>query len=233
MKIKEVCGQINEWIQMDDTPFVMPPHRGSKKVGAIDIKLGKYEVRRLDKPNYSYFFVIDKTTKKPIAFTLLKMMNAPYGMPRNAYSTIKNQGIMTALFHFIVREQGIKLLSDFEMTRDGEKLWRSIIARRLLNVSIIDLIGGEQYSFDDVGLSKTTDGEIVRLPEKDDRPIPTNITGDNADKKQRFMYLAEKFECAKTLLEDADPRVDPFGINKWQYVKKLEQPYIYFYEPMP
>jgi hypothetical protein len=47
------------------------------------------------------------------------------------------------------------------------------------------------------------------------------------------MYLAEKFECAKTLLEDADPRVDPFGINKWQYVKKLEQPYIYFYEPMP
>ena len=140
---------------------------------------------------------------------------------------------MTALFHFTVREQGIKLLSDYEMTRDGEKLWRSIIARHFLNVSVVDLIGGQQYSFDEVGLSTTEDGELVIWPEKDWRPIPTNLKSiNNTNNEQRFVYLAEKYERVETLLEDIDPRVDPFGINTKHPPIKLQK-YVYFYEPMP
>ena len=81
MKIKEVCNQINEWIQAADTSFIIPSHRGSKKVGVIRVKRGKYEVRRLDKQRHAFFFVIEKTTKKPIAFTSVQLYATPYGMP--------------------------------------------------------------------------------------------------------------------------------------------------------
>ena len=111
-------------------------------------------------------------------------MGGQYAQVKNAFCTLQEKGIMTALYAFMVRHEHVKLISDYHMSTAGEALWNSIISKRDLIVRVLDLDTGKKYSLEDAKKQniKTNDGkETVILPKMDAR--------DKSE--QRFMYVAE------------------------------------------
>ena len=152
-------------------------------LGELSCKIGKLPVYKInDNSGYTTFIVVDKNNKT-LAFLDLCVIHSPYAQVKNAYCNLPNNGIMTGLYIFMVRHEHFKLISDYNMSIDGEQLWNAIIKKNLLNVRVLDLETGKKYSLEDASKQniKTNDGDLVTLPKMDDR-----------DKtEQRFMYIAE------------------------------------------
>lgn len=101
----------------------------------------------------------------------------------------QNKGLMSELVHWIIRDQGVALINDTQMTRAGLALWKSLMSR--MDTSIIDISTGKKYGLDH----------------------PDTPEGDNAAPKaynpldgsgQRLFYLIEAPEMFHRIIEGVE-----------------------------
>lgn len=211
MKIEELLPESNLAVINPNAP--MPDSTKAKKISGHPLPVPNIHdlyVYKLEDAGFLYYYVKDKYNSV-VAFAKIGVCGFPFAQPKNVKCNILGNGIMSILFSFLVREEGLKLLSDDLMTKDGIKLWQNLHKKGYsLRVSIVDFYDETQYDIDKVkqGLCKTSDNKIVKLPEDDDEPVaPSQLEiKKNPDKYQRFYYIAESFKsiCEKTkILEDS------------------------------
>ena len=194
MKIEEIlpeslpCGLTNH-------PF--PESTNAIKINQRPLlwKFGDLDVYELKDTDYSYYFVKDKYNSV-VARAKVVIFQPPYAQVVFVKSEVTGKQIMSGLFTFLVRDYGLKLLSDSLMTDAGVKLWKSLPSTApSLVMSVVDFYDGSQYDINDVnnGKCKTQDDMVVILPEKDNKPTADNPTDlkNNPKDKQRFYYIVE------------------------------------------
>jgi hypothetical protein len=169
----------------------MPDFSRGTHIGKIKTSEGEWDVFKLINGPELLYGVKDQTVNRIVCFIGLLEWHMPYAMAKNAYtlSGFEKRGLATALMDFIVREQDIKVFSDFEISKEGSALWRSILKKTRSTVKIADLKQGQDYNLSDIG-KLTPDGRLILDPEKDDR-LPPKDRKTISDDEQQFVYLLE------------------------------------------
>ena len=180
-----ISKKLSEHERIPDQTFDIPNSSNAVKIDTIEVvnkeaKTITYDVYKEIKGEEIIFFIVEQG--KEIAFTYLQLLPDNYAIVIKSFSSIPQNGIMTALYHFIVRKQHIKLLSGKSMTHSGEMLWKNIISKSKLNVKIFDLETKQSFDISDAGKESTSDGELVKSPWSDNRD----------SEEQRFVFLAEE-----------------------------------------
>jgi hypothetical protein len=194
---------INKWNMVDtNIDIKIPDFSLGETKGLIKPKINDYMVKQIKHNDEIGFGAVDRQNNT-VAYLGIKIIDGEYAMAKNARCLIPNNGIMSALFSFVVRCLGYKLYSDFEMTQDGVNLWKSLINSKRFKSSIVDLKYNTQYDVNDVS-STMKDGVKIKKPEQDDK---------------RFVYMIEntilepetKFKLIEGDITTLNVRVPIFG----------------------
>lgn len=219
---------LNEWEEAKPwTPKAeeMPSAQNATSIGNYPTEHVNIDVKKEEKMGEITYYACDHTGNT-IGYMIVKLLRKPYGQVKRVETIKPQQGIAKGLYLFVVRIDGIKLISDNRMTTLGAKVWDSLINNSAYNngvkVCVVDMATQSRYSIEQAKSQKvhTHDHDIVTLPELDKRP-PTNDPRDfrqsGSPQHQRFYYLAEAWwhqDCHMILEEIKRPPIElnPFPI---------------------
>lgn len=168
-------------------------------VGSFETTEGDWSVKGIQSGNELLYGVLNEEQTKIIAFVILKIFkNLQWIMAVSAHAEneYKRRGIIGALVEFLVREKKLKILSDFELTTDGQNLWKHLILRSRVEKYIVNLSTEEIFDLDDVKNKKAKDGTTVENPFNDNKLPPKNISKIKKS-EQRYVYLLEEFDIGQ------------------------------------
>lgn len=152
------------------------------------------------------FIGVGQDSKNILSKLFLRKMTDPYVMAQYAKSEKPGLKIMSNLFAWLLDNSEYKIFSDYKMTDAGEKLWQGFKAKLPKRIKIANLKTGEDFSIDDIGNEKSSDGELVTDPEKDTRDL----------EKQKWFYLLEG-NFGKTLEENNSKFGSPIGTVNYRH----------------
>jgi hypothetical protein len=181
---------INEWKLIDDIKFEMPDFTNGENFGYIKTTTRDYQIKRIvaNSPKGEEICFGVEEDNNIVGFLGILVLEYPYAIAKNAQCSRPMNGIISALFNFVIRDLGFKLMSDFEMTQNGVDLWKSLIKK--YNTSIVDLKYMIAHDTNEIGQKNEYD-EIILSPEQDDRWAPINLNNINSLTDQRYLYLIE------------------------------------------
>ena len=163
MKIFEVI----EHIIVPDQTFGVPPISNGQDAGQIAIKSGIANV--YVKREQNIVQIIAHRNNKPLGFVILVIVpnKSNLAMAKNAQAYVVGESILLNLLVWAKRNFGLRIISDYEMTRKGERAWQELTKNPQLNVKI--------YNFTNDTVHDLTDPSITR-PENDvpSEPPTTN-----------------------------------------------------------
>lgn len=103
----------------------------------------------------------------------------------------QNKGLMSELVHWIIRDQGVALINDTQMTRAGLALWKSLMSR--MDASIVDISTGKKYD--------------IEHPDRPEGDSASNKAYNHEDGTgQRLFYLIEAPEYFSHIVEGVEHR---------------------------
>jgi hypothetical protein len=218
--------ELDEWQVIDTPDFSMPDFSRGTHIGKIKTSEGEWDVLKLVIGGQVGFGLKSQTSNDIVCYVGIQEWATPYAMAKNAYTlpAFSKRGLATALVDFIVKQENYKLFSDFEMSKEGVALWKSIMSKSRSVLKIADLKGGCEYYPDDIG-NQTPDGRTILDPEKDARPTPKYP--DNIQNfEQQFVYILEEkqiidYTNVKTTSKFGLPAYTPPG-------KGILQEYVYY-----
>ena len=183
-----------------DPNHQIPDSTGAKKISndyrKIRCQIGDFDVYELKSEQFVCYFVKDKDGVV-VAYSKVLVVSHPYVQTKMVFTTIKGKGIIPGLYTFLVRDYGLKLLSDYLLSTDGLKLWKNLPkSAPTLHIRVADTLYGTEYDLSDVKTGKcvTKEDKVeVLLPEYDKREPPKNRQDlvNNPNDYQRFIYVAE------------------------------------------
>ena len=184
----------DEYQIIPNPKFTMPNFSKGKNVGNINTGAGPLEVWKIIVNNEINYAAIDpkKGPKKPVAY-LGFIVGTGLIMAKNALTNpaYKRKSIISELFLFVNQIEKHKILSDIQLTIEGEALWNSLIQSNKFNAKILYSPTSELFDLSDVGNAKTSDGEIVQSPKND---TFAGVYDSNTGNGQRFFYLLENHD---------------------------------------
>lgn len=177
---------ICEFQNVNDTPWTfVPSSEGSTPVGHIRNFEWTIKVWQNGK-NLACFWLEHQS--RDIAYVEIEMVNE-YHCLKTAFilPEYQNKGLVSEIVHWIIRDQGVALINDTQMTRAGLALWKSLMSH--MNASIIDIVTGKKYDLDH--------------PDKPEGDSASNIAY-NGTEGQRLFYLIEAPEMFHRIIEGVE-----------------------------
>ena len=137
---------------------------GMKEIIPLIMFYGKYEIWR----NGNYFGIIKD--KKLYGFAQIEQHkgNVYHLKKLETRKDVNTTDMAAALFHYIIQDLGIVLLSDIVMSDKGFDFWNKMRDRNQISVCVYDIIENELY-IDMIGkLTRNIPRVVILSPEKDD-----------------------------------------------------------------
>ncbi|CAB4122408.1 hypothetical protein UFOVP29_17 [uncultured Caudovirales phage] len=201
MKIYEII----EHVIVPDQTFDIPSLENGHDQGTINLNMGS-QVFVYVKTHGNICQMIAHSGSEIFGFlTLVIVPNRQnLAMAKNAESYVKGKHLLLNLILWAKRQHNLRIISDYELTRDGEKAWQAMAKNIQLNVKI--------YNFDQDRVYDQNDPSIVR-PEQDVADDPNDIT---------WFYIIEHQNKSK------------FGLNESSYgATSILQPMHYADDSIP
>ena len=162
------------WINDDNLKMIMS---GVKEIIPLIMFYGKYEIWR----NGNYFGIIKD--KKLYGFAQIEQHkgNVYHLKKLETRKDVNTTDMAAALFHYIIQDLGITLLSDNVMSDKGIDFWNKMRERGQVIMSVYDILENETYPLDMIGkLTRNKPQVVILSPETDvmqqDRDENGNIT---------------------------------------------------------
>ena len=183
--------ELDEYQTIGSSPVINIDFTNGIDVGGIANNKLQLRVWKLENGNELIFGAIHNNPAKPLGYVLFQRMSgdAKVLIAKNAWvdPEYRRQAIQTELFQFVNKVEHFQILSDTQLTKEGEALWKSLTSSSSFNSNIVYVPTGELYSINDIGKKKTSDGFTVISPE-DDCIQPDFWNGTIG---QRFFYILE------------------------------------------
>jgi len=202
MRYKEIIG---EYQKVPPQQFRNLDFSDGKRVGKISTKVGLFQVWVLENDIQIAYGVIDSDPKNPIAVLGFRKFGDDVLMCKNAYTSpsFQRQGIVSELMYFVNKIIGNRILSDTQLTDDGEAVWKSLIKSSKFNTKIVYTPTEEVFDINDVGKKYTQDGTLVLSPIQDNES--DDAFDDDTPNGQKFFYFLEgqynPSSCSMNLME--------------------------------
>jgi len=202
MRIYEILP-LHEYIIFGGIEFDMQDFSSGKKIGTITTKkAGTFRVWVIEN-HFEIAFgacpcVLGDETKDQPNNPVCVLGFMKYGdnklIIKNA-STKKEyraKGIAISLIHFVNKSLGNKIISDTELSYDGEAFINALVRSSEFDTKIFDNATGELFDLSDAGKIKDADGVDVIMPKDDNKS--RERYNKNTGKGQRFFYIFEGIE---------------------------------------
>jgi hypothetical protein len=176
MKWSEIIeNKIDEYQSISAMPLSNIDCSSGKFVGRIGIKAlsSQLEIWKLDEDSEIVFGAIDPSINPsdPVGYLGFSTMSGSKDIliARAAFikPAYRRKGIQSELFQFVNKVEGFKILSDTQLTPDGEALWNSLLKSPHFTSAIVYAPTGERFAVSDVGKMKTVDGFTIISPKDD------------------------------------------------------------------
>ena len=111
-------------------------------VGKIVTDIGQLDVYEEHEDDLVAYRVVENN--QVIGFRTIEQRSDGYAQGKNFYllSEYRKKGIMSALLLWILDNRSYKIISDYQMTNDGEKIWISMMTHKKLYV--VDITTGDK-----------------------------------------------------------------------------------------
>lgn len=219
-------SELTEYQLIPPQTFTSQDFSAGEKVGVVRTGMGLLDIWKLEAAHEIAYGAIGQTgPADPFGQLVFQEMSGGALIARNAWTKpgCEGKGIQSELFLFVNKVEQKKILSDSQLTVDGEKLWNSMIGSGKFQISVAYIPTGEIFGIDNIGKAKTSDGHDVISP-KDDNFHPEFYDSKTED-GQRFFYLMEGKNSFEFLHEGVIYR---FGVDRTKHIGDIVQPYRYF-----
>jgi hypothetical protein len=154
---------------------------GATLVGPMQIKRGPIEVYQKDlSSNVIELIAYDKNDSHPILGYVVFVMiqnNSKLWMAKQAQSNVRHENLLYNLILFIKKKMAIDVISDIDMTDNGERAWQKMAQNPSLGVKLYNIRQNKKYDLNDPSATK---------PELD--------TGQNGHPIEWFYIIEQYFD---------------------------------------
>jgi GNAT superfamily N-acetyltransferase len=185
-------ADLEEYQKIPPMPLGAPDFTPGGVVGTINTGSGVLAVWKIEDGDAVGYGAVDPASGPATPLGFLGFAKAGSALvAKNAWTDPAHvrKGIQSELFLFVNKAEKFSIISDTQLTDDGEKLWQSLMKSLKFDSKIFYVPTRETFAVGEIGKSHTFDGSMVIDPVDDFFHGDFYDTGSNTG--QCFFYLLE------------------------------------------